>query len=100
MAELDRYLPNLNISQHLLHVVFTALFATFSGFARETPPQPFFDPDGLALPLFYCYHPPEHADGSHLELLPARHVLLAPAVEGAGALVALDQISCGGESEI
>lgn len=59
MAELGRYLPNLNISQHLLRVVFTAAFAAFSGFTRENPPQPFFDPDGLALPLFYCFHPPE-----------------------------------------
>lgn len=63
------------------------------------PPQPFFDPDGLALPLFYCYPSPRSsADGSHLELLPARHFPLAPSVEG--ALVALDQTSRGGESEI
>lgn len=81
------------------------MLADFSGFTREIFTQPFFDPDGLALPTFFFFF---------FLLLPFPGVALMvptwmfsqpdtsswlrpPPVEGA---VAPAQVSRGGESEI
>lgn len=80
---------------------------TFSGFTRENLMQPFFDPDGIALPLFYFFFLLLPFPGVAL-MVPTwmfsqsdtSSWLRPPPVEGACAFVALDQISRGGESEI
>lgn len=52
--------PKCCITQHpfasMLPSPGPAMFADFSGSTREFFIQSFFDPDGIALPLFYCYH--------------------------------------------